>query len=280
MSDKLIHRTVDGWDLCSREGADWWVRDVELAERAGLARPREIRATIRKIIEEGVIVEASAIQGAATDRALFLGRKTLVPPPWDRGHQEVTEYLLNRKAAVLIAMRLRTEKAAELVDAIVTVFLRVADGSLAGEELRALREERAALGAELALMKGEMVKLSSKVLDVENALLLGGGQASSTQRGLLRSAKRRVALLYVEAGWSESLRSAFRTLQNGIRVATGWGGSGQSDSLLPSDLFTRAQAYLLGEENKVVRFLKRRAQQPLPGIEESGQPIKGRKKKS
>lgn len=259
--EALIHRSVDGWDLCSRGGTDWWVRDVELAERAGLAKPTDIRRTIKACIDEGLIRPAINVARGArdVDSAEFIATDILVPIASEKGgHRTATEYLLNRKAAVLVAMRLRTEKAAELVDAIVTVFLRVVDGSLAGEELRALREDRAAIGAELSLMKSEFVKLSSKVLDVENALLLGSGYISNQQVRIVASAKRRVAAKLVSAGWAASSSSAATWLQNQIRMTVGWFGSGQRTELLPVDLYTRVLALLEGEERRVDKYLKRR----------------------
>jgi hypothetical protein len=60
--DALAPVKVEDWVLFAG-GADFWVRDLDLAERAGLAQPRKIRELITKAIDEGPLL----LVGAAHD---------------------------------------------------------------------------------------------------------------------------------------------------------------------------------------------------------------------
>lgn len=124
-------------------------------------------------------------------------------------------------------------------------------GKLAGREL-------VQAGEEIRLIRAETAALKAEVVDLKNAHALGSGFISNQQVRIVASAKRRVAVKLVAAGWATSAASANATLQNQIRMTVGWFGNGQRTELLPVDLYTRVLALLEGEERRVEKYLKRR----------------------
>lgn len=122
---ELVPVSVEGWQLF-RGASDIWIKDLELATRADLAKPRDIRTTILKAIEEGLLSEIGAAATGANNGALFRTDTEVVTSGKGRA-QAVPVYYLNREAAVHIVMRLRTPKAVELQIAVVRVFLRAMD---------------------------------------------------------------------------------------------------------------------------------------------------------
>lgn len=119
---------VDGWVIEEHEGA-WSVRDVELAEKVGLAKPRNIRAVIANAIEDGALKNGALGAGAVDEPSFWLEEAHSVS-----GNNKVevtTAYRLNRAAALLICTRLRTKRSVEITLAIVKVFDAVLSGKVA-----------------------------------------------------------------------------------------------------------------------------------------------------
>lgn len=119
---------VDGWVIEEHEGA-WSVRDVELAEKVGLAKPRNIRAVIANAIEDGALKNGALGAGAVDEPSFWLEEVHSVS-----GNNKVevtTAYRLNRAAALLICTRLRTKRSVDITLAIVKVFDAVLSGKVA-----------------------------------------------------------------------------------------------------------------------------------------------------
>jgi len=147
---------VDGWPVYRDEAAGFWLRDEDLGARVKLARPRNIRATIAKAIEEGALVDWRIHDGAnnvplfqefAEDAISGKGRR-----------QTVTVYYLNREGTVLILARLRTEGAeAALVTATIGA-MRVFDAMERGALVPAAPAltEEGVRGIVVAALKGEV----------------------------------------------------------------------------------------------------------------------------
>lgn len=107
------------------------VRDIDLAERAGMAQPRNVRALIRANMEElqehGRIVErtrrvrSGSLAGSGAQE------------------REVAEFWLNESQACALVMLLRTPKARELRVAVVRAFMaaRTFDPKVPGAQLMA-----------------------------------------------------------------------------------------------------------------------------------------------
>lgn len=174
---KLEPVRVEDWILFAG-GADFWLRDLDLAERAGLRVPRDIRRTIKKVIDEGALPTIvggahdgplGSVGGAHATNApggpLVRVERTLVPKGDRGGSQEVDEYYLNEEAALFIVTRLRTKMAIQLTRAVIRVFVMVCRGEApaappvvepAGllERLAALEALAAQQGAALTALHG------------------------------------------------------------------------------------------------------------------------------
>jgi hypothetical protein len=89
-----------------------WTLDLDIGERAALARPRKIRETIAEMVIEGKLNDFDCVPlGALRTGPLFRLQNTTVPRGNQGGTQDVTEYLLNDDAALLVLLRLRTPEA-------------------------------------------------------------------------------------------------------------------------------------------------------------------------
>ncbi len=110
---ELVH--LNGWDLFI-DGDEPRVRDIDIAEQAGLAQPRDIRKTIEKNRKE---LEAhGALEGFALGE-----RKPL-------GGRPGTEYRLNEAQAISLVALMKTAKAMQLRIALVQVFVSFRKGQL------------------------------------------------------------------------------------------------------------------------------------------------------
>lgn len=107
---------VDGFAL-HREPADgsFRVRDIDLAERLGYDRPRDIRKLIKAMVDRGELPGVSP--------------RAVVAPGKLRGkvHEEIVvdEYWLDRIEALLVIMRSETPGAAHMCRVMATVFDKV-----------------------------------------------------------------------------------------------------------------------------------------------------------
>lgn len=116
---------VDGWVVEEHEGA-WSIRDVELAEKVGLSKPRDIRSTIAKALADGALIIGAAATGANDEPVIWLEAVEVVS---GKGRVEtVNAYRLSRPAALVICGKLRTKIATAITIAIVKVFEAVLSG--------------------------------------------------------------------------------------------------------------------------------------------------------
>lgn len=120
---------LDGWTV-KVDAGEPRVRDLDLAEKAGLAKPRDIRATIRKAVEDGAI--SAANNGAAATGAVptVWSETESVPRPKGGGMQEVEVFYLNEEAAMLVLTRLRTPAAVKATRALVMICAAARRGEL------------------------------------------------------------------------------------------------------------------------------------------------------
>jgi hypothetical protein len=116
---ELVAVKVTDWTLFSSGQGNYWIKDLELAERAGLEKPRNIRSVITKPFDEGAVSRALA-EGATKTSAIRVVQEVEVRGN-RRGTQNVDTVYLNEDAAPLIAMRLRTQIAIELQNTVVRV---------------------------------------------------------------------------------------------------------------------------------------------------------------
>lgn len=139
----LVPVTAEGWTLFAA-GADHWLRDLDLAERADLAKPRDIRTTIKGALEDGALT----IAGTPSDGPQVRIERTVVAIG-SGASREVDEYYLSEEAALLVVTRLRTRAAIALTRSIVRAFLAVVRGVRSGN----LDEARRCMGAAYMLTR-------------------------------------------------------------------------------------------------------------------------------
>lgn len=124
---------VNGWSIYTHvDSQEATVRDVDLAKRAGLVNERDIRTTIKDLVGSGEIDEIKEGRiGVGTADANPSPRAYAVDVRCVSGKgrkDTITEYHLNEAATLLVIMRLRTQKAAEIRRAIVVTFVLVRQG--------------------------------------------------------------------------------------------------------------------------------------------------------
>lgn len=173
------------WTLYQHKGLEEaTVRDIDLAERAGLEVPRDVRRTIRGLIEAN---EISLVGGSTTSvggaHAGLDPCAIEVAASYEVGSGTVlttTEYHLNETAALLVIMRLRTEKAAIVRRSMVVAFALLRQGRLAEATMVAkgqtpLPGSRADIELQLANLK-ELEALGiidQRTAAVQRAVLIG-----------------------------------------------------------------------------------------------------------
>lgn len=105
---------VLGWDLVVGEDDVPRVRDLDLGERLGFSRPRDFRKLVERLRRDGIIND---IQCRATVARHKVG---------DRGgFQEVVEYHLDERSALLAIVKSETPKAVEITSQVIDVYLAV-----------------------------------------------------------------------------------------------------------------------------------------------------------
>ena len=128
-AETLVPVTVEDWTLFTSDGGEHWLRDLDLAEKAELRDPHDIRTTIQKALADGLMRDAMTILGGAENGPLVHEVKVQVAIG-SGAKRWVPEYYLNEEAALLLVTRLRTPRAIELTKAIVRVFLAVVRGEV------------------------------------------------------------------------------------------------------------------------------------------------------
>lgn len=118
----LVLRLVEGWTLATEGGSeDPLVRDVDLGERLGYERPRDVRKLIERLTEDGKI-------GPISKRAA-VARYEIRPGVWHPG-QPADEYWLSEAQALKVAAKSETEPADALLDEMIRVFMLARRGLL------------------------------------------------------------------------------------------------------------------------------------------------------
>lgn len=112
MSAAIRKLEVNGWDLVVGEDDVPRVRDIDLGERLGFARPRDFRKLVERLVRDGILND---IECCATVARHKLG---------DRGGwQEVVEYHLTERGALKAIVKSETAKAVEITGQVIDVYL-------------------------------------------------------------------------------------------------------------------------------------------------------------
>jgi len=161
---------VEDWVLF-REDGDFWIRDLDLAERAGLEKPRNIRAVSKKAIAEGALptIAGGAGDGGSASGGPLVRAEKVLTPIGSGAVREVDEFYLNEEAALFIVTRLRTKLAIDLTRSIISVFVAVKRGALA-RPAHVSPALEATLGALLAEFRGNIAGLHGNVAELHGKL--------------------------------------------------------------------------------------------------------------
>lgn len=115
---------IDGWTLDVTDDEPR-VRDIDLAERAGLKQPRDIRKLIQRSRQE---LEDLGELLQRVSQARYESR----PGIWQE--REVSEFWLTEHQALAILLQLRTPEARRLRGIVIRVFVAVRRGELAAPQ--------------------------------------------------------------------------------------------------------------------------------------------------
>ena len=174
---------VGDWIVFSAD-EDFWIRDLELAERAGLTQPRNIRPIIRKAIDLGALTvlprgacEArptgigSARAACATNGAVVRVETVVLPKGNHGGTQEADEFYLNEEAALFIVTRLRAKAAIRLTQSVIRVFVLVRRGELVAPSPALTRADFEALtGKFLSVVSAAPVPFARTVAELQQGM--------------------------------------------------------------------------------------------------------------
>ena len=118
---ELVPFEVEGWPLARAEGSVVpLIRDLDLAERLGYERPRDIRKLIKRMVDDGKIAGVSMRATVA---------RIQLRPGVERD-QTVDEFWLTEAQALKVAARSETEPADALLDEMIRVFMLARRGQL------------------------------------------------------------------------------------------------------------------------------------------------------
>jgi hypothetical protein len=115
MSAQEMVVQVDGFAMHREPDGTFRIRDIDLAERLGFDRPRDIRKLISRMVEKGTLPNVHV-------------RATVARTSMPRGgarEAEVEEYWLDRIEALLVVMKSETSEADRWCRVIAAVFDRV-----------------------------------------------------------------------------------------------------------------------------------------------------------
>ncbi len=248
-SAAMVPVAVEGWTVFDDVEGGHWLRDLDIAERAGLKDAHDIRRTILAAIKDGSIVPGS---DRNDDSPMFREVETISPMP--RGaSRKVIEFYLNEAGALLILMRLRTPKAIEATKAVVRIFLAVARGEYASAAvMRRLGDMEAR--AEIDRQENLLLRSKIELLDPTSTGLIGEARAN-----LLRGMLRQAARMYVGSTGSGRPQSETKERDNELRMHVGFAqGIEQRWEHLPiakfGDAMAKAHEILGRERNRAKRL--------------------------
>lgn len=224
-----------------------WIKDLDLARHARLAKERDIRATIFELVVEGALqvsgsaagdvlrkvaeakkrAKSTRIRGApqpdhgkyAADSSAATGGATIcaefevVSKGSRGGSQQVIVYYLDQEAALLVLTRLKTPVAVQVTRAVIKVFMAVARGEVVGPRLALLERE-------IKERDERLVALEIRVqqLDPNGSGVINSDRAKKYILSHLEEAARIRCAAEEEFG-KGTFRGHYQTFQNEVRLA-------------------------------------------------------------
>ena len=132
------------------------VRDVDVAERLGMARPRDIRRTIAGLIEAGEL--SDVITRAVSARVIAKGGATREQP--------VIEYWLDKRQAYHVAVLGKTKEAVEFRKRVLDVYIDPVTELAEVLRWTAPHDTVRAVRCPQTMRVGEVVRLDASGLEV------------------------------------------------------------------------------------------------------------------
>jgi len=117
MSDAFSIREVEGWPLGFTCEGEPRIRDLDLGERLGFDRPRDVRKLVARMVDAGKLNDVDQ-------------RATVARGEGAVAAQPVTEYWLTEAQALKVAARSETDIADALLDEMIHVFMLARRGEL------------------------------------------------------------------------------------------------------------------------------------------------------
>lgn len=208
----LVPVRIEDWTLFAADGGHW-IRDLDLADRACLASPRDIRRTIQTALADQLVASwDSGGSAPAIGTPVIRAVKVLVPAGAHGGMQEVTEYYLLEEAALLILTRLRTSAAIAATKCVVKVYMAVVRGEVRPSAPVVLGEwSSEGIALKKAVLLHQMAEAMSPAVSLEArdamranaAVMLTGGSIAPLLPALPAGRWRRPSEMASEFGVSE-----------------------------------------------------------------------------
>jgi len=257
-ADAIVLGLVDGEER---------IRDTDLAERIGYERPRKIRETIERNRAE--IERYGKIRSRPTvGRGLFRGNQAT--------EQEVTEFWLNEGQALAVCALSRTERAADVREEVIRVFMKARRGLLSQQQPPAMSPETlAAVVAPLVAqsLAAALAPLAAKIAALEarmNGPLAASGTVSRETANSIKARLVQVAHVAVDAGHMGSKPASVRAkFEQRIRGRIDFAGTGSAFARMPLHLEAEALRELDAierETHAIARAIGARRQMELHGM--------------
>jgi hypothetical protein len=236
---------IDG--LTVREfDAEPYVLDVELAERLGYERPRDIRKLIKRLLAEGILCESDVCATVAQTSVL--------------GGRPTVEYWLNESGALDVALASQTPTARAMYRTVKQVFIAWRHGHLgaANDNGMAAAAALAAISATITKLVDSVDSVTKRVSFIETHVAQNGVISDASLKAL-RNAVRDLAELEHAVGKWPSVKAARRDIDTDIGQAAGWGGASQPWKLAPAYCEHKAQVRLRARRAAILREANVRA---------------------
>ncbi len=240
---------VGGWDLSLlNEASDEEprVRDLDLGERLELADPRQVRKLIRTHKSAGNVSPYEVMHAAEIT-----------------GGRPAREYWLTEADALFIATQSGTKAAVRVTKEMIRVFMLARRGLL-GEPPSSdviARAVAAALAAHVAPMDPAFLARFT-ALEVQVKASSAPRQYTASplpppmQAAMIRCEVREIAAIMVKLGPHRTLKSYQTQVQQMVKGVTGFGGSGATWALAPSETFLHALGFLGTLKSTLNGFVK------------------------
>jgi len=242
---------VNGWQMEQFPGDDEpRILDVVLAERLGFSKPADIRKLVKRLEEQGKLPGVLRHRHVATSQMPTGGERTY----------ESLAYYLDEKNALRVIRRCETDKADDVMEEVITVYLAYRHGTLAPAAPSVDHPAITAAATEAAA-KALGVRLDAATDTIRKETKDAVEGAVAPLRNDLAATKRRIVELESEPRRPEMFQSEMplgvpmpkakaRKLYNTIAVL--------ADAMVETNLYQKGTICHRSESNKVRKQINKR----------------------